>query len=552
MSTTLVNNQESPPLALSPVLGVEWQLSWTCVLLVGWLSLVFLVANHTPLAITKTWVHAASGQRIITQGTLPEVGVGVPLMDGMATTGSTWLFDYGAYEIANRFGPEGISTANSVLISLALCFWCRLIYQRSQNVTYTLVCSCLIAISWSHRFSYLDPEGLGQILLASILWWTITRNLRTDHGQEDRAGQPLHYNSAIWLAIPLLFAIWTNIGSTVFIGLLIFAGRSITIARQAYAEAGLRGLRRTDVIEATWLMQAALMGTLLSPQGLELWSQAATHGMDSVLTQLQRGSGLYLPSLAGLIVVAALVMITHRHRVCPQKMTESDWGIVIAVTFAVSLQPRLLSWFAPVVCLLAARQWTQGVVATRAAPDDNQADDNQADERRPTQFAGLLFAGLFVWCSFALSPSCQPLLDGPPRTVTQLFEGTVATELNLALDTGVLNSDDATPGLTVWAPTNWTSWLIWKGPRDMSVFANESLANMPLRVQGDYQKIFRGDSSWQRLLDRYAIDVLFVDKVRQRRLAAEVMRSQRWQMTLETENTIVLTRIPTPRIEADA
>ena len=548
MSTSLVNNQESPPLALSPVLGVEWQLSWTCVLLVSWLSLVFLVANHTPLAITKTWVHAASGQRIAIHGTIPGVGDGVPLMEGMATTGSTWLFDFGVYEIASRFGPEGISTANSVLIALALCFWSRLIYQRNQNVVYTLVCSCLIAISWSHRFSYLDPEGVGQILLASILWWAIGGTSKTIRGKEDPAGRSKPDNSAIWLAVPLLFAIWSNIDSTVFLGMVILAGRSIAIAWHAYTEFGLRGLRRSDVIEATWLTQAALMGTLLSPLGLSLWSQAATHGMDSILSQLQRGTGLYMPSLAGLIVVLALAMINHRQQVCPQKMTASDWGIVIAVTFAVSVQPRLLSWFVPVVCVLAAHLWTTGVADTRAAPNDN----NEADERRPIQFAGLLFAGLFLWCSFALSPSSQPLLDGAPRTVTQLFEGSVAAELNQALDTGALNSDDATQGLTVWAPTNWSSWLIWKGPADISVFANESLANMPLRVQGDYQKIFRGDASWQRLLDRYAVDVLFVDKVRQRRLAAEVMRSQRWKMTLETENTIVLTRIRTHRIEADA
>ena len=78
--------------------------------------------------------------------------------------------------------------------------------------------------------------------------------------------------------------------------------------------------------------------------------------------------------------------------------------------------------------------------------------------------------------------------------------------------------------------------------RVIPVFANANLRTLPRQVQADYRKIYKGDGNWKRILDRYAVTDLVIDKKRQKELYRDVRVDRGVWYTVYQDNVALVMR----------
>ena len=219
--------------------------------------------------------------------------------------------------------------------------------------------------------------------------------------------------------------------------------------------------------------------------------------------------------------------------------------IALFVTLAV-VSVANVYWCVPVFLLIAARHPSEST--TVEAPKTAETKLPNETEERSLPFAGTLCCLLLVWCAFALSTASRGVLGGKPRAAQRMFGADVPLMVSEQLKKQSPQSpddfgwtDSARP--LVFAPADWSDWLLWDCRNGMRVFSDSNLERLPRRAQADYTKIFRGESGWDKLLDRYAVGTIIVDKTRQKKLASEVMRHGHWRLTLETPRSLTMQRV---------
>ena len=230
---TLANDEKAYELA--PVLGEQWQLSWRFTGLVAWFAVLFLLINHTPLALQHTWSHIYSGSAIVANGWLPPVtaqaSAGVPLSQGMVATNGSWLFDALAFAFADRFGPDAISAAIALLASMAMWLWCGLIYRATSAVLgdesahrtglwQATVSAVVLSVCWIANYASLTPNLLAMVLFACVVW-VLARAIPI--GRERQRELTIGQIGAC----AILFIAWVNVDGSFVIGLLSIAAIAI-------------------------------------------------------------------------------------------------------------------------------------------------------------------------------------------------------------------------------------------------------------------------------------------------------------------------------------
>ena len=540
MSTSQLSSEQTRELA--PILSEQWQMSWAATALVAWFSVTFLLINHTPLSSQETWQRASIGNQIVDSGSMAQQLPGVPLAEGMPYIAQSWLFDVGVFFLADRLGHEFVCVAIALLTSLAMWAWTGLIYRCTLSNAAAIVCAIVLGVTWANQYGALHSR-LGGMLLFAILGWILVTAGALDQSSKVIDVSSSKLNAWHWLACAGLMVSWANIDASFWIGLLALATIAIGKAIDAGRTSGWRRIVSRDVAHWTWLTQLCAAATLLNPYGLSLWNLAATENLDSLLGSAADGKGLYLPSMQGatfLLLVAAIVWSL----VQSTKPRNAAEIVLIAVLFTAAIvNASFVFWCVPVALLVIARHASVSS-GTDEAP---KRKSNKTGEESPTMlFAGTLCCGLMIWCGFALSTISWSVLGGKPRNVARALANAPLVEVGGYLKDREAQNFEAF-GWThqtnsfVWAPADWSDWLGWDSGVD--VFVSSQLAQMPRKVQQDYWSVYQGDDDWNRILTRYAVDTLVVDKRNQVKLASEVMRHSEWKLMLETSRSLTLQRV---------
>ena len=478
----------------------------------------FLYLAYQPLPFHVTWRHALVGRWISEHGALPSVDPTLPLADGRPWTTTTWLSDVVIYQGEQAAGPLGLTALSSIAIVTASLLALLLAYRATERKRLALAAVFpMLALVWP-KLGVLRPELLGASLFVGLL--LLLQDVR-------RRGR---LTLTHWIALPVLMCLWANLdGRAVFGAWLLAAWAS---PRVLSTQTDSRSSERR--MEAWWA-ECGIIATLLQPLGFNLWAQTWKLTTSSLWLELGGPQPLVLASYWGLFCGGLWVLAAIVLRQSDARLETGDLTLLGGASLLTAISVQFAWWLGGVAVVVVwphvarvalARGWAPAQRAARIADDALQ----------PFHFAYSLVSLLLIWCAFALSPLATPLLGGKPRGIERTFSR--ETPLGVAK-----NLRDKPPQGLVWAPDDWSDWLLWDGPPGLKVAANSNGALLPAMVRFDYSLVNRAEGNWTRTLDRYGVQLLVIDKQRQARLTDQAMgQGEDWTIQYEDERALVMRR----------
>lgn len=541
---------------LEPVLDTRFALKLQHAIVVAAFATMFLLVNHLPLSAYQTWEHANRGQWILNHGRIPTEVPSAELADGMPFTATSWLSDV-AIAFAANIHPEVISSVMAIATTFSLGLWFWIFLQASGRKRFALAATLATAVYWSFGLGALRSQVLGGMVLPSLfvlLWPMIQR--------QDDGDLRVHSQSGLkrWRVIGIfsLFVLWANLDISHLIGVAILVGFVVSVAIERVVDFAGSSFHRTgkliddrDFQQWILLTELAVLATFLNPAGFNLWKSLVTFDTQGPIWSVAGGSyGLRLATTSGALfgfLLFALVMLWLYRR-----WTVRVYEVVITVTLTLltALHASCIYWFAPVLMFFVARHLRGGADLQTAKEltkrvtqqvSSSPAESQVEPERRPLFFAWSLICLLLIWFGFAFSPTANPVLGSRGRPVHRLYEESVpygVGEFFANVPKGDL--DNAISNGLVFSPFDWSDWLQWHSHSDRQPFVTSRLGGFPASVQRDYWKIFEGDQGWDLLVDKYRVSTLVIDRKRQSRLAAEIMRTGGdWRLVYESATAMI-------------
>ncbi len=512
--TTLKTDQYE----LEALLSDRFVLTWRHMSVVGLVCVLFVLISFTPLTSHTTWLFAARGEAILTNGQLPTTDVSQSLSQGMTFRETSWLGSI-FWAIVARQSLEAVSWATTLLATISLAIVSITLWQATRNSLLTG-----LGIVWFVVFSW-GGLGLGSPLLLVLPLWLGLIAL-TFRGSTTNS----LLQSGITVAMVVL---WANIDASVFVAIAFLAvtwlGQSLAVLLQNNFHWKSLFQDRSFRIAAVTL-EFSLLATLLTPLGISLWTDLAK-------SWSLRHMPLDLISMPGLCWLAAIVSlgIILRKLRGPLPMAE----VLAIVTFGLAslTSASMAIWFAPLaVLLLVPRMQNCLGIAADPAPIPVEASEDTETKPQTLRFAYSLGAVLLCWIAFAISPLSQTVLGGQPRSIGELFDDTTPVAATRFL------RENPADGI-VFAPAAWGDLLQSQQGGQVEVFATTSMTNLPQQAKYDYNKLNRGEPTWNSIADRYAINTLVIDKTTQTNLLATVRTDHaNWQIAYEDDLSLILRR----------
>ncbi|WP_144974743.1 hypothetical protein [Bremerella volcania] len=516
MSTYQETTLNTDQYELESLLSDRFVLTWRHMSVVGLVCLLFVLLSFTPLTSHTTWLYAARGEAILSEGQLPTTDVTQSLSQGMSYRETSWLGSI-FWAVIARQSLEAVSWATTLLATTSLVLISVTLWQATRNSLLTGLGALWFALfAWSWL-------GLGSPLLLVLPLWIglIVLTLR---------GSTSLSRSVATLALVLL---WANLDASVFVGVAFLAIAWLGNSTATLLENNFRWkkllLDRNFQIAAVTL-ELSILATLLTPLGIGLWT-------DVYDSWSLRHVPLDVISMAGLCLLVASVLlgvILRKHQgtlPVAEVLTISILGIL-----SLSMASHVV-WFAPLAVLVLIPR-VQSALAIAADPVLVPTETREQPEAKPPvlRFAYSLGAVLLCWIAFAISPLSQAVLGGQPRTIGQLFDDATPVAATRYL------RENPVDGL-VFAPAAWGDLLQSPQGGRADVFATTSMTHLPQQAKYDYNRLNRGESIWQGIADRYAIAAMVIDKQSQTALLETVHAGhENWQVAFEDDLSLILRR----------
>lgn len=518
----------------------DWcALKWQHVLICLTFVLLFLHWCYLPLPAGKIWHEVAHGRTIVNHG-IAAVDPAVVYSEGVRTLTTNWLgrtLVYLTYEVG---GPEWLSCMFA-LVQLATLAIFAFVFQHISQRRWTAFLVVPIVMAGSFDVNAFGSSTLG-LLVFSLIALTMAPSLSAQN--DLTKGSDFIWSGASlwqWLVVASLFVVWSNLDISVLIGVGLLAtlalGRWVGVLTQRDGHAST--LRDRELHHRTWLFELCLGATLLQPAGWELWQAVFWSSNNPVLHALGGWSPVVVASWRGFWIVAAWlgwIAATRKTSVVPL------WNIASAifVTAIVACFQSQITWFMTTMCFLSIALLPVPAKIRPSAPPERLPAE---EANPPLKFAFTLVCGLLIWTGFSLSPIGTMVMGGKRRSPEQLYSSTTPLGATHFLT-------ENRPGKTVWTPKYWADHFQVAGAIK-EVMANSNDALLTSRIEKDYQSIYFGGKNWQRLLRRYQIDDLVVDKENQTELMREIRHNAGPMKKVFEDQISVIYRRITPSLDSN-
>ena len=225
------------------------------------------------------------------------------------------------------------------------------------------------------------------------------------------------------------------------------------------------------------------------------------------------------PAGAAFFLSVALVVLVLARRRTRVEWSSLMWlGSFLVLGLAAS---RGIVWWALVASVVLS--------GLRGEGNQSRCPVHETQDRSP--FMNLAIAGvalaviasLLPWWRDIPSASSGPLLGGIPVGITTYLRRSTP------------------PGARLFAPDGWASWLELSVP-NRPVFVDSRIELFPADIWMQYQKVFFAQEGWERVLDRWKVDVLVVDAQAHSPLARWVAKSSGWRVVYRDSEGLVAER----------
>lgn len=527
---------------LEPKLPARWALGAMHLALVVWLGCLFALVNHFPLRGTDLWGHVLYGRWILEHHSLPDADPFCQLAASSRVVDSAWLSQVILAAVETVGGIEWLSHLFALTVLATHILLARVFYLQSRSVGIGLLGSLAVFAVGFSRLSTIRPENFAGLCFAILLWLIVSSQYApaTPNG-------PIRFRASWRLLVGTasLMMIWTNLHGSFVCGLATlgcyWAGELAEVAwktRSMQAVFVDRGVRCLSLV-----CLLATAATLVNPYGPRLLWHTLAFSSNPNLRDLIEWQPLAILGAGGREfalswVVLLVVWRCSRRRVCVAHvllLALFGWATVAGV--------RMIGWYAAVYGLVLVPHLaelpgrlraTAGRTRTRAeVPAVETKDVSGLALGRSWKYS--LLCGLAIWIALVFSPISAPLLGRQGRTLPRLL----GPETPVALTRHLRAHPPQGP---IFNPQWWGDWLFYAGPPGLQPFVTSNVHLVPPPAWKDYLHVGSASPGWERILQRYGVRTLIVDKAGQPTLALEVRGSRDWRTVYQDRQSLVLVR----------
>jgi len=511
----------------------DWcALTWQHALICFTFLILFLHLCYLPLPTGQIWHEVANGRTIVNSG-IAGVDPAVAYSEGVRALTTSWLgqaFVYWTYQIG---GSEWLSCMFALVQLATLAIW-AVVFQQVSGRRWTAMLAAPILLAGSVDVNAFGSSILGLFVFALIALAMAktfsTKNDPTKASDFAWSGASLWQ----WLIVVSLFVVWSNLDISVLIGVgllgMLAIGRLVGVLTQREGHAPL--LQDRELHHRTWLFELCLVATLLQPAGLEMWQAMFWSSNNPIVHALGGWSPVVVASWRGFWIAAAWLGWIAASRKTTS-VPPCNGACAIFVTLIVACFQSQIIWFAITMCFLCVALLPK---PTKRFSTQTKELFPQGDANPSLKFSFTLVCGLIIWVGFSLSPIGTMVLAGKRRPPEQLYSSNTPLGATKFLK-------ENRPEKTVWTPKYWADHLQVQGA-PTQIMANLNDALLTPRVEKDYQSIYYGGKNWQRLLRRYQIDDLVVDRKNQTELIRELRNnSGPMEKVFEDQISIIYRRV---------
>lgn len=530
----------------------DWcALKWYHAAMVGVFVMFYLYFSYLPVPVLGVWHSVWSGGWIVNNGVYA-ADPSLPLAEGMRGITNGWLSHVVLHYAHWAGGSNLISILFAITQTFTLCIW-AFVFVRIAGTWKAGFAAVFCSIACLLLVIGIEPRTFGELcfaLTALVLTWNINAKSDSEPGSSSSnvSASAINWANAKvwqWIAIGVIMIAWANLDASFVVGLAWLA--CLAVGRLVDGFRGQNDVAMVDDRELKfrfYLFEAMIVVTLVTPYGWNLWQALLWWPDNPILSKMGGWAPTSLASWQGAGIGIAWMIWFYAAK---GSTKIPAWAILSAIvaTIATACCELTMVWLAPMIMFAAMamfRAWpkSESTTETKVEPISKFEDEN-----RPLRFAFTLICGLFIWIGFSLSPISQPLLGGAERTL----EKVASKDAPIAMAKFMKQYEPSKPNTNspnrlarlVWAPEYWGDWM-QTDERVIPVFANANLRTLPRQVQADYRKIYKGDGNWKRILDRYAVTDLVIDKKRQKELYRDVRVDRGVWYTVYQDNVALVMR----------
>ncbi|WP_230223077.1 hypothetical protein [Blastopirellula sediminis] len=510
--------------AATPVLSDRYALSALDFAVVSFFVAAYLLFYYLPLPTVGVWRDITVGRTILEESQLPQHPVQLPLAATSSYRATNWLADLSLALINRAGGPEAISLASTLVACGFLLFVYFVLCRGEAPKWLKLVAVALAAATLLFQWQGLTPAMASSVPLALLL-----APLAIFARWREAEGTPSIWT---WIIAPIAIVAWANTHWTFIAGPLLISAIAKGVAYDSlFAGKTLRETLGSRKVQAwAWLAQLCWFATLLNPWGFGVWAEA----FEQIVRPLDGSAPLVLASGPGVIVallVAALAFLLRRSK-APVHGGDVMLFVVATILAACNTHFALtLVAVATMVCL----PMTVGMFPQREAAKSPVSTEKN-EEPRPLRFAFTLLSLLAIWIGFALSPISASVLGGTPRSLAKAINDPPL---------GVVRYLNEHPRERfIFAPVAWSDFIAFATVDSPDMFATSDFDRLPQQAKFDYRGLVQGGAQWQRILDRYDVDTLVIDKRTQSEFATQVVGdlNAEWELAWESDRALIVQR----------
>jgi hypothetical protein len=532
---------------LTPKLPPHWALGPAHLAITAVWVMIFLLFSYLPLRSTDLWGHTLWGQWILEHHQLPTEDPFAPLAAGMKVVDSAWLSQIIFATVERSFGPVGLSVLFSTTVLATLLLLARSFYLQSRSSLLMMLGVALVLIVGWSRATTLRPENFAALAFAIMIWFVTGSLFSTPPSNEAREQARPRSNLLLWLALPALFCAWANLHGSYLVGLAflgcIALGTAIDVGWRERSFGAL--FKSADVQRWVFLTELCLLATLINPYGLELLTYNLTFAANPNLQNIIEWQPLVVLGIGGREFALSIVLLLILWRVSRAPVSATQVLLLALFSFAALKSLRMIGWYAPVFAWVVMphlsdlwSRWRPSSAASQAAvePVAVAAEGEPAYQLPPGRsFHYTLICGLLIWVGFAFSPAGNLLLGGKPRTDDKLFD-----KQSSPLKVAEYLAKNPPQG-QVFQPQHWGDWLVLRVP-GIQPFMTSNIHLAPEQVVADYERIASAQPGWARVLDRYHVTTLVLDKEAQPIIVQAMKQATDWALAYEDDQAVVYVR----------
>lgn len=509
--------------------------------------------NGFKLRQSDLWDHVNYGRIIIAANALPKTEPLLPLATDAPFINPAWGSQVlmAACVDSPVLGLAGIQTAHGLLVLFCIGIVGLAVSRKSKSTAFAILAAIAFLSLNLQQFFVVRPQTIGLLFFCSLF---VLLNQNQDR---KRSGQGL---------ILLSFIVWANLHGSFTMGLFLIGivgiGRLVdflwklrTVTRQMHGKRSTlvvvsrsqlfkQSLNRSGFTRLLILGLCCAAAVLINPYGINVYDEVLRVGGHPNMQNMVEWRPLFLSVKQGRTAAVAFMLIMICMAISRRRLQMQNVLLLLLLGILMLWSSRMINWWAPVASYVIGIHGASAMTRLRRRSKTTSQTNGASRPFVAVNATYILVATLVVLC---VSPLGQKTFG------RQLAEAELV-ETRTPLDLAAFITDDSpntsaareTPSTLlsglVFCPAEWTGYLMsaTRQPNfnttatPASIFPFRPMASthvhvIPAGVWNDFLRIHDGQPNSIDILNRYKIDTVIVDSIRQKRLTKRLAASTQFE-----------------------